>query len=112
MKYIIDIPDDTTCINVLKYEDRKCVAARSYIIPDLTPYTESDCKAIEDEAVETIENDVWEFVRIITDMTEAQRKECFGGATCDLDDYLTYQEAKAKYEAWLKQEEGENANLD
>lgn len=63
----------------------------------IVPYDEPDRKAIEDE--------VWEFVRIITDMTEAQRKECFGGVTCNLDEYMTYQEAKAKYEAWKKQKD-------
>ena len=57
-------------------------------------HTEPDRKAIEDE--------VWEFVRIITDMTEKQRIECFGGASCDLDEYWTYQDAKAKYEEWKK----------
>ena len=51
MKYIIDIPDDTTCINALKYEDSKCVAARSYIIPDLTPYTEPDLNITKDNSV-------------------------------------------------------------
>lgn len=52
-----------------------------------------------------IEDEVWGFVRIITDMTEKQREECFGGSTCDLDEYMTYKEAKAKYEAWKKKKE-------
>jgi len=38
-------------------------------------------------------------------MTEKQRIECFGGTSCDLDDYLTYQEAKAKYDAWKAERE-------
>ena len=63
----------------------------------LTPYTETDREAIEDE--------VWEFVRIITDMTEKQRIECFGGASCDLDEYWTYRDAKARYEKWRKKKD-------
>lgn len=93
MKYIIDIPDDTTCINVLKYEDRKCVAARSYIIPDLTPYTEPDREAIEDE--------VWEFAWKIYSMDIGEYAEIFDDKGCSSD----YQEAKAKYEAWKKQKD-------
>lgn len=99
MKYIIEFEDEYSMNEAgMKYHQCKQVPYWSVshgIIKNLTPYTEPDRKAIEDE--------VWEFVRIITDMTEAQRKDCFGGATCNLDEYMTYKEVKAKYEAWLKQ---------
>ena len=93
MKYIIDIPDDTTCINALKYEDRKCVAARSYIIPDLTPYTEPDIGDVEDE--------VWSFAWKIFSMDIREYAEIFDDKGCSSD----YREAKAKFEAWLKQKD-------
>ena len=96
-KYIIDIPYDTTCINALKYEDSKCVAARSYIIPDLTPYTEPD----EDEIRQKAHEEAWEFAKTVSIMKPEDKRECWG-----TDKYNTinlgysYQEAKAKYEAW------------
>jgi hypothetical protein len=67
----------------------------------MTPYTEPD----EQENRQKVEQEVWEFVRIITDMTEKQRIECFGGASCDLDAYWTYQDAKARYEEWKADKE-------
>ena len=106
MKYIIDVPDEAIELMgghisifvepVFKTGDCKRYALR-ISKGDIEPYTEPDRKAIEDE--------VWELVRIITDMTEKQRIECFGGATCNLDKYWTYQDAKEKYEAWLKKKE-------
>ena len=97
-KYIIDIPDSFVDIkNGLHIPMDKTGNFRIDTGITLTPYTEPDRKAIEDE--------VWEFVRIITDMTEKQRIECFGGKSCDLDEYWTYQDAKAKYEAWKKQKD-------
>ena len=97
MKYIIDVPDTEGHYD----NEYEMVTMRVHygstivdISMDAKPYTEPNRKAIEDE--------VWEFVRTVTDMTEAQRIQCFGSATCDLDDYLTYQEAKSKYEAWKK----------
>lgn len=106
-KYIIDIPDEKTYLYVndeysflrmpigLGENDNKTISAPTFL--RIEPYTEPDRKVIEDE--------VWEFVRIITDMTEKQRIECFGGASCDLDEYWTYQDAKVKYEAWEKSKE-------
>ena len=75
-KYIIDIPEDrigdfvgSTCL-LMPFTMAKHKGVHNTNLK-LTPYTEPDRKAIEDE--------VWEFVRIITDMTEKQRIECFGG---------------------------------
>lgn len=107
-KYIIDIPEE-----LAKASEEYWEKSTGMI---LVPYTEPGQKAIDLQHAHDIENvarmnyskgaeDVWEFVRTVTDMTEAQRMQCFGSATCDLDEYYTYQEAKAKYEAWKKKEE-------
>lgn len=92
MKYIIDIPDGMTCINALKYEDSKCVAARSYIIPDLTPYTELD--------KESTVNEVWDFVKALYGLSDEELYEIFpNGYPYE----ITCSEAKAKYEAWKRE---------
>lgn len=107
-KYIIDIPDKAIDFmggrdHFSMFVEPECKVGdcKHYALriskEDIEPYTKPDRKAIEDE--------VWEFVRIITDMTEKQRIECFGGASCNLDKYWTYQDAKTKYEAWKKKEE-------
>lgn len=78
MKYIIDIPDDTQKIIGFRQD-------YSLIYVDMTPYSEPDRKAIEDE--------VWDF-SMKTDfawISEVGDKP--------LGDY-SYQEAKAKYKAW------------
>ena len=116
MKYIIDIPDGMTCINALKYEDSKCVAARSYIIPDLTPYTEPDRKAVDLQYAHDIENvarmnynegakDAWEFARAINYLEYDDFVSCFGGKTEEAVYELSYSEVKAEYEAWKKQKD-------
>lgn len=101
MKYIIDVPDGTTCINTLKYEDSKCVAARSYIISDLTPYIEPDRKAIEDE--------VWEFASMLMNMHPDVAEDIYwsmnGGKGIGVAAEMSYQEAKSKFEAWMKQKD-------
>lgn len=96
-KYIIDIPDDTTYINALKYEDNKCVAAMSYVIPDLIPYTEPDRKAVE--------NEVWDFATSCIDMDGNDFCRCFEYDSVYCLTEYTYSEAKSKYDAWKKQEE-------
>lgn len=88
MKYIIDISDEVPVSDELVPFD---MCRPSWYL-----------EAYEKGKADT-EDEVWEFVRIITDMTECERKECFGGSTCDLDEYMTYQEAKAKYESWKKE---------
>ena len=89
-KYIIEIPDE--------------VPVSDELVPfDMCrpPWYWEAYKKGKAEA----EDEVWDFVRIITDMTECDRKECFGGSTCDLDEYMTYQEARAQYEAWEQKKE-------
>lgn len=80
MKYIVDVPDNTTWIQVST--DR------------LEPYTEPDRQDIEDE--------VWEFAKEV-------RLEEFIDEEGRLHGYISgfnsYSEAKAKYEEWKKQKD-------
>lgn len=82
-KYIIDVPDNATWIQVST--DR------------LTPYTEPDRKAIEDE--------VWEFAKAINYLGYDEFISCFGGKTEEMVYELSYSEVKAEYEAWRKQKD-------
>lgn len=83
MKYIVDVPDNTTWIQVST--DR------------LEPYIEPDRKAIEDE--------VWEFVCKF--VWAVDDKKILGTDILHAVRDMSYQEAKAKYEAWKKQKEGQ-----
>ena len=89
-KYIIEIPDEVPVSDELVPFD---MCRPSWYL-----------EAYEKGKADT-EDDVWEFIRIICDMTVSERKECFSSETCDLDEYLTYQEAKTKYDAWKKSKE-------
>ena len=96
MKYIIEIPDDRIC---------DFVGSTHLLMPytmaghnghhdtglKLTPYTEPDRKAIEDE--------VWSFSWKMFNMDIGKYAEIFGDNGCPSD----YREAKTKYEAWSKQ---------
>ena len=79
MKYIIDIPDDTQKIIGFRQD-------YSLIYVDMTPYSEPDRKAIEDE--------VWATAIKIDIASEDWNWQ-----------EMTYQEAKAKYEEWKKQKD-------
>lgn len=100
MKYIIDIPDDRI---------RDFVGSTHLLMPytmaghkgyhdtelELTPYAEPDRKAIEDE--------VWKLADTIHGMSIQDKMSCFGfSLTSAVTLNLSYQEAKAKYEAWKK----------
>jgi len=96
-KYVIEIPDERV---------GDFVGSTHLLMPytmaghmghhdtglELTPYIEPVGKAIEDR--------VWELARIISTMEYEDFKSCFA---CDVYGLLSYQEAKAKYDAWLKQ---------
>lgn len=96
-KYLISIQDAIDAFKEFRGWMAKDKAYEYVCKLKKLPSAQSERSVIEDE--------VWGFVRIITDMTEKQREECFGGSTCDLDEYMTYKEAKAKYEAWKKEKE-------
>lgn len=64
----------------------------------LIPYTEPDRKAIEDE--------VWKLADNIHGMSIQDKMSCFGfSLTSAVTSNLSCQEAKAKYESWLKQKD-------
>ena len=100
MKYIIDIPDKyvmTTNPKKLMILEKGVTIATGI---ELTPYTEPDRQAIEDE--------VWEFVGKIQKMTCEQMHEVLGITAPNYDDFcneISYQDAKAKYEEWKKQKD-------
>lgn len=109
MKYIIDIPDDRVC---------DYAGSTHLLIPyimaghkghhdtglNLTPYTEPDRKAIEDE--------VWRFARGLLNYTDDDWETITNMLLLD----IPYQEAKAKYEAWKKKKNeirvGDEVTLD
>ena len=103
MKYIIDVPDNTKQVDAMYL----WYPLKSYSLSELEPYTEPDCKAIEDE--------VWELARRIIcpsdcceDSISAHTKEIFnkeGWEIRGIFNDLSYQEAKAKYEEWKKQKD-------
>jgi len=101
-KYVIEIPDERV---------GDFVGSTHLLMPytmaehkghhdtglSLTPYTEPDRKAIEDE--------VWEFATICTKMNGADSVDVFGGFSLDSFTNYSYQEAKAKYEEWRKRKD-------
>lgn len=98
MKYIIDIPDDVEWIQVCKRAEGGVLMGKVIYHSDFMPYTEPDRKTIEDE--------VWSLVRIIETMSVREITNIFDVQEVTvpfLCNALTYQEAKDKYEAWLKQ---------
>ena len=97
MKYIIDIPEDTTCLNALRYEDRKCVSARSYIIPNLIPYVRSESYI---DGLKRGQNDAWNFARSLLNYTNKDWEDVMNLL---LINSCSYQEAKNKYKEWQKE---------
>lgn len=102
MKYIIEFEDEYSMNEGgMKYHQCKQVPYWSVshgIIKNLTPYTEPDRKAIEDE--------VWKLADTIHGMIIQDKMSCFGfSLTSAVTSNLSYQEAKAKYEAWFKQKD-------
>ena len=96
MKYIIDVPDEVAFIKLAKpynvyYGDQELIEK-----DQLTPYTKFK---------KDTENEVWDFVRSCLVMDGFDFVEAFDSCSyINLLEY-SYQEAKAKYEAWLKQKD-------
>ena len=121
-KYIIDIPDEHEFDWVNKssrlgfelcFPINEAATNINYYIPTglkLESYTEPDREAIEDE--------VWEFARRIIcpsdcceDSISAYTKEIFnkeGWEIRGIFNDLSYQEAKAQYDAWKKERDEES----
>lgn len=108
MKYIIDVPDEAVgCMDgemsffvEPKIKDER---RRHYVLrideEDVFIYIEPNRKAIEDE--------VWKFLAFLIDEMDADDKyECFGMSSAyKIVRNMSYNEAKARYEAWLKQKD-------
>ena len=88
MKYIIDVPEEIAKIS-------EEFLSKAGLLCE--PYIESNRKDIEDE--------MWEFLDLLsTGMSSEERLECFGVVFSHMIvSTMSYQEAKAKYEAWMKQ---------
>lgn len=116
MKYIIDIPDDGQCKYIYNEDTKELKFPCPRLDPNsfmglditisvsgVTPYTEPDRKAIEDE--------VWEFASMLMNMHHDVAGDIYwsmnGGKGIGVAAEMTYQEAKAMYEAWKKQKEDE-----
>lgn len=108
MKYVIDIPEDMiikSALNGLTLGIPMLVSAtqKEYVIPtniQLNQYTEFNRKDIEDE--------VWKFVEKLEYLTVGETEDCFDveyEGTPFVAGMFSYQEAKAKYDAWKKEKE-------
>lgn len=99
MKYILEL-DESSCTHERGMDFYRCKQVPWWnvsdrIISKLPPYTEPDRKAIEDE--------VWKLADTIHGMSIQEKMACFGfSLTSAVTLNLSYQEAKAKYEAWKK----------
>lgn len=118
MKYIVDLPDAYTSESAL-FGDILSIpicleGGKRYGVPTgikLEPYTEPD----KDEIRQMAHEEAWEFARRIIcpsdcceDSISAQTKEIFnkeGWETKGIFNDLSYQEAKAKYDAWKQKKE-------
>ena len=107
MKYIIEFEDEPstyengTVFYACKQIPHWCMSKG--LINRLTPYTEPDLNPLVDEAVETIENEVWEFVCKF--VWAVDDKKILGTDILHAVRDMTYQEAKIKYEAWKKEKD-------
>lgn len=87
MKYIIDLPEEFA--EATKEYWDKTVGTQ------LEPYTEPG----------SIEDEVWKFLIFLVDEMDSDDKyECFGiSSSYAIVSTMSYQEAKTKYKAWMKQ---------
>ena len=108
-KYIIDIPEkEMVYLNIWKCEDGKCVWIDTHNTLDLKPYTASESYI---DGLKKGQNDAWEFARKLTHprnggLYENEKKEIFDRRNSDsVLIGMSYQEAKAKYEAWKREKD-------
>ena len=100
MKYTIELEDNSVRDLYGEGENYyQCKQMPYWYLPEslvnrLTPYTEPDRKAIEDE--------VWGFVNAIYGLSDEELYEIFyDGNYCE----HSYQEAKARYEEWKRRKD-------
>ena len=97
-KYIIELHDYVNYVTGCQYENGEILKETHFPVSCLTFYTDQDR-----EAIEAIENEVWEFVRCIIGMSKDKYYECFDIADDDFASKYSYQEAKKVYEEWKKE---------
>lgn len=112
MKYIIDIPKEVKWIQGIKSTGFGTQAQGLVPVEALTPYTEPDRSVIEAEVWDLVEDEVWELARLIVlkaddgGLKHSEFNSCFGGDSIqEVMKNYSYQEAKAKYEAWKAEKE-------
>ena len=97
MKYIIEFEDEPYMredgVNYYTCKSARWYKLGETIINRLTPYTEPDRKAIEDE--------VWKFTRELLNYTDDDWESITNMLILD----IPYHEAKAKYDAWKKRKD-------
>lgn len=94
-KYIIDLPEKMSMyLNVWKCEDGDCVLDKTYTTSDLRPYIASESYI---DGLSKGKKEVWEFVNTVYGLSDEELYDIFPNG-CPYE--MTYQEAKAKYEAW------------
>lgn len=96
MKYIVDLPKNARWIEIYHEVNYLTYEGNTVLIEKLEPYTEPDFKSVEDE--------VWELADYMCRMSQTEKSQCFGFSyPSEVTTNLTYQEAKDKFEAWMKQ---------
>ena len=101
-KYIINVPDEIIefmdgKFDVLIEPEVKVGECRHYKVrlddTEITPYTEQDRKAVEDE--------VWDFILELVARHRYEVDDCFGtDSMCEIMSSIPYSEAKAQYGEW------------
>ena len=115
MKYIIDIPKEYEFDWVNKssrlgfelcFPINETATNKKYYIPTglkLESYTDPDRNVIE--------NEVWEFAGHLINVSPSVTEDIYwsmnGGKGIEVAVEMSYQEAKAKYDAWKKEKEDE-----
>lgn len=108
MKYIIDIPNNeiNRWICGTPYGKKLLVPVSIEEGKEYNIRTDISVQNYSEFYQEDIENKVWELVDYMCKMGVQERDLCFGfQLTTEVTANLSYQEAKAKFEAWLKQRE-------
>lgn len=94
-KYVIEIPYEVKWIQYIQQTGHGTINLKVESVSDLIPYTEPDRKAVEDEVWDFVSSLIWSFVD----------REILGMDIALAVRDMTYQEAKAKHDAWRKQKE-------
>lgn len=94
MKYIIDIPADTEWVEICKIIDSAWHGTMRMALSDLTPYDPEFQSDLLEDIRKQIEDEVWDTAIKISIADNGWSWQ-----------EMTYQEAKAKFEAWKKEKD-------